>query len=365
MLCVMKYVLNISLVSIAGLLLYFGSFDFIHAQGIGLTVAPAIIEDRVDPGETFSGSIRVTNNEGGERTFFILARDISRLSEDGQPVFAEEGEKTEFELSQWVRVQESVLIPAGETREVSYEITIPDKASPGGHFGGIFFSAEAPRLREVGAGIGYRVGTIFNLRISGDTIEEAEIREFVTDRTIYSAANVTFNVTVENTGNVLLRPRGPIDIVNIFGNVVGLARMNDNGAALLPASRRIFTTTWEDEGFLFGRYEAVVALVYGEDGRKTISATNSFWILPVHILVPFIGGALLFILLVYFGTRFYVRRKVAEMHALSQSASKQSVRRERAQVEQSRAPFPKLAVVAIALLVFTLLFLVVLFFFFA
>ena len=195
------------LVAVSSILIL-SSGSIVHAQGVaGLSIQPAIIEDRVDPGQSFSGTIKVSNNESGERTFFIIPQNISSLSDTGQPVFAEEGEITGFELSEWVTIQDSIIIPGGSQASVPFTFNVPEKASPGGHFGGIFFSAEPPRLRNIGAGIGYKVGTIINLRIGGDIIEEASIRAFTTDKLMYGSAEVVFNSDIENRGNVLIRPR--------------------------------------------------------------------------------------------------------------------------------------------------------------
>lgn len=344
---------------------FFVYFSTVEAQGeAGLRISPSIIEDRIEPGDSFEGTLRVTNLEGTEREFFIIRRDISSIGPGGQPVFAEPGEITGYELSEWISLaQTSIVLNPNEEGTVNFVVTVPENASPGGHFGGIFLSAEAERQRTTGAGVGYQVGTIMNFRIGGDIIEEAQVREFSTDNLLYGTANVKFDVSVENEGNVLIRPRGPIDIADMFGKKVATIRLNDSGAAVLPNSRRDFSISWEDEGFFFGRYEAIVALAYGEDVRKTASAATSFWVLPIQIILPVLGGLLLFVLLIYFGMRMYVRRRLEDMYRHSRVRAKG--RRPARVVRAERGPFPKIAVVVIALLVFTMLFLAVLFLFFA
>jgi hypothetical protein len=331
----------------------------------GVRISPSIIEDRIEPGESISGVIRATNLEPNSRTFYLIKKDISGIGPGGQPEFAEFGELTGYELSEWVTLgKDEITLDSQQEGEVPFTINVPIDASPGGHFGGVFLSAEAERQRTTGAGVGYQVGTIMNLRIGGDIVEEAQIREFLTDKLLYGSADVNFETTVENQGNVLIRPRGTIDITDMFGKKAGTLRINDSGAAVLPESKRKFQVSWNEEGLFFGRYEAIIALVYGEDGRKTISSATSFWVLPLRVILPILGGILLFILVVYFGMRMYVQRKLNEMyrHSRGRVRGKPSLRVART---RAKAPFPKVAVVVIALLVFTMVFMSILFLFFA
>jgi hypothetical protein len=55
---------------------------------------------------------------------------------------------------------------------------------------------------------------------------------------LYQAPNVAFTAIVANEGNVLLRPRGPIDVTNMFGQKVGEVIMNDQAAAIFPGTAR-------------------------------------------------------------------------------------------------------------------------------
>ena len=345
---------------------FFGIFSTVEAQeSAGARISPSIIEDRIEPGESFEGDITVTNLESNTRTLYILKKNISSIGAGGEPIFADEGEVTGFELSEWITVSPSQLtLEPQEEGKVHFTIHVPENASPGGHFGGIFFSAEAPRQRTTGAGVGYQVGTIMNFRIGGDIVEKAQIREFSTDKLLYGTGDVGFKITVENEGNVLVRPRGPLDITDMFGKQVATLRFNDSGAAVLPNSNRSFSVSWKGDGLFFGRYEAIAALAYGEDGRKTASAATSFWILPLKIIVPLVGGILLFVLLVYFGMRVYVRRRLDEMYRHSRIRTKGKRDTRVGRVPEGR-PFPKAAVVAIAILVFTMIFLAILFLFFA
>lgn len=334
----------------------------------GLKVQPAIIEERVDPGQTFSSVLRATNLSSETKAFHIVKRNISGLSSAGAPIFVEE-EKTRFELVSWVSIpEEPITIAGGQTKEIQFSIEVPEDASPGSHFGGIFLSLEPQRPEETGVGIGYQVGTIINLRISGEIFEEAQIREFRTDKAIYGKPEVTFITRVYNPGNVLVRPRGPLEITDLFGKKVAILRVNDKGAAIFPRATRQFETLWQGEGLAFGRHQVVVSLVYGEEGRKTISGVLSFWILPLNIILPVVGGILGLVIAVFILVKLHIRRKLHQIRTATESVPH---RNRFGDVEQELfhhkkgAPFSRLALLTIVMLAFTLLFLIVLFFFFA
>ncbi len=338
-------------------------------EATGIRIQPSLIEERVDPGQVFSSILRITNLDSAEKTFYIIKRNISGISNLGTPIFAGEEEETGYEISSWIKLsQESVTVPGKATREIPFSIEVPRNASPGGHFGGIFVSFAPPRPKETGIGIGFQVGTVINLRISGEVFEEAQIREFRADRAIYSKSEVKFMTRVENLGNVLVRPRGPLEITDFFGKKVAILRVNDEGAGVFPKTVRPFEAIWKGDGLFFGRYQVVMSLVYGEEGRKTISDSLSFWVLPLNIILPVVGGILGLIFLVFILVKLHIRRKLREIRGATENIVHQS-RFETMEHEllhsKRGAPFSRLAIITIVLLVFTLLFLMVLFFFFA
>jgi len=280
-----------------------------------------------------------------------------------------DGEFTPHEISSWIQVSsEPVVILAGETAEVPFTVHVPENAGPGGHFGGLFLSAEPSRLETVGAGVGFQVGSILNLRISGDIIEEAQIREFRADKNIYSSIDVNFISRVENTGNVSIKPFGPIEITNMFGKKVATIVLNEKKNHIFPQGKRTFTVNWQDSSIAIGPHRATLSLVFGEEGRKTISSVVSFWVLPLNILVPAVGGLLVFVLLIFFFVKLYVRKKLAGLRVDSGGTAvgsqADSIDKELYDPRIS-APFSRLALTTVLLLIFTLIFLVALFFFFA
>ncbi len=284
--------------------------------GVGIT--PAMINERLDPGEVRQFTVQLTNLSTVDKTFHISTRDIVGANER-VPIFARPtSQRTGYELSEWITLDRTeVFIPAAGTEELSFVMSVPMSASPGSHFGGVIISVEPPEIEESGASIGYEVANIIHIRISGEANDAARIREFSTSRFIYGKTEVEFTARVENEGNTLVTPTGPLEIFNMFGEQVAVLQFNESLAGVYPKTpysdgMNTFSLVWQDDGLGFGRYEAILSLVYGDEGRKnTISSTLSFWILPMNIILPAVAVLLTLLIIVYVAVRLYIRRSLA------------------------------------------------------
>lgn len=283
--------------------------------GTGIGLKPATVEVSLAPGEVKQFTVVISNVSGVDQLYYLYKRDIVGVKDGGVPVFADNDiEKTSLELSQWITLEAQTLsIPKGEERPLSFIISIPENAPTCDHFGGIFVSAEPPELRESGAAVGYEVGNIISVRVAGECTVEASIRQFSTDNYIYGKSEVNFSARIQNEGNTLVRPTGPLEINNMFGKQVAKLSFNNEQAGVYPGATREFTMSWLGDGPGFGRYEAILSPVYGEDGiKKTMSSTATFWVLPMNIILPAFGVLAFILLVTYISIRLYIRNKLAD-----------------------------------------------------
>lgn len=359
----MKYDFN--KVFLSTVVLFFVSFFSatpVFAQtSEGLEIKPAIVEESINPGDTRQFAVSVKNISDSSKIFYLQTEDIKGLDSNGLPVFAPEGESTGFELSSWIVLpQSSVSFGPGETRSIIFTAKVPLNASPGSHFGGIFFSEQPLAQETSGSSVALKVGPIVSMRIAGDIRESARLREISTGKLIYRTPTVDLQTKVENTGNVLVRPRGLIQITNMLGKEVGTIPVNDSVAPVFPGADRVYGVSWTYNGFAFGRYQAIVTLSYGEEAQKTISGTTSFWILPLVPITVLIGSLLVLILTVYGLMRFYLKKKLAEMGVSSATKSDAEYYGRKYQKSNS-----KLMVVVLSLAVVSVGILILLFIMFA
>jgi len=303
----------------------------------GITIKPAIVEDNVKPGEIYQFTLTATNESGAPQTYYLVSQDIKGLDDQGHPVFATPGEQTGFELSSWITLpQSSVTLAPGASANVPVTVRVPANASPGAHFAGVFFEEQPGKLNTTGAAVGYNVGAVVSLTIAGNIVENAQLEEFSTNQFVYGSPDVTFLAKVSNSGNVLARPNGIIEVKNMFGKQVATINVNDSGGAVFPGSSRTFSAVWQGEGFAFGRYEALASLAYGEQGRKSLTSTTSFWILPLNIIAWALGGIIVAVLAIYILMRLWVRRKLRQMGVTGESRADASYYQKRYQQSGAR-----------------------------
>jgi hypothetical protein len=347
------------MVLVLGLLLSPGAVFAQDGGASGISIKPTIFEDSLDPGDTYNSIVKVSNLTDTPQTYYASVRDVINITEGGRPLFADYGEVTEFGIADWVTVPEGPIeIAAGATIEVPFTVDVPMNASPGSHIGGIFIGPKAERPEELGTGVGYQLVPIVSIQISGDLIEDADIRAFSTKKLFYGKPEVSFTVTVENKGNVAIRARGPIEIKSMFGKKIGSIMVNENAGLIPPRTVRTYTVDWvgEDEVF-FGRFVANVTLGYGQFGVKSMLRSISFWILPMNIILPILIGFTIFVLSIYGMVRVYIRKHIR--------AIEQSTGRSIKNMPHQQEPLSRLAFIAILLLVFTIIFMMILFLFFA
>lgn len=347
------------LTSLSTVVLLFPALSAQAQQSEGLQIRPAIIEDRVDPGDVYNFSIKLTNISDLERTIYLDTQNITGLDARGVPIFAEGNEPTPHELRSWVTLPKDVyvLLPQ-QTVDVPFTIRVPNDASPGAHFGGIFFDSRPPQAQTTGAAVGARVGTIINLRIAGTIVEEMLLREFSTEKFIYSSPPVNFLARIDNLGNVLLRPRGGIEVTDMFGKKVATVTVNESGAAVFPASDRTYEAVWEHEGVAFGRYQAQLGIIYGEEGRKTVVRSTSFWILPLKPVLTLVATLLGSVLLLFWLVRRHIKKTLRTMGVSARAEADVYARR-------YNRPISRLTFVAVGIALLGIALLIILFALFA
>ena len=321
-------------------------------QKVGFKLSPTTIEDKVDPGVDKPFVLTVQNIGQVATTLYPSAQNITGIGPDQHPIYSTAKDPEGYELASWITyAEDQLVIDPGQSRSLHFTVHFPKEAHPGSHLASIFLSDKPSDLQSSGSSIGFQIGSILNFQVAGEIVENTQIREFYTSKTVYGTTPVGFTVKLENLGNVLSRPRGLIDVTNMFGKKVASLTVNDNAAGVFPKATREFAVDWKPEDMQLGRYEAVIALaIEGVSGTQTISRLVQFWVLPMNIIAPFLGGILFLILAMYIMIRIYVRRQLAGLRS----------GRSRTQT----TGLSRLAAITIALLVAIILGLAILFFYF-
>jgi hypothetical protein len=346
---------------ISFLLLLVSAPVFAQPEKQTLTITPPMIKNNVAPGDVWRTYIKVVNNNSTEIEVYHEIKDFRGGTESGTVDFLASDLEGEHLLSNWITIEEeSVLIPAFGSMEIPFIVVVPKDAVPGGHYAAILLGTRPLEDKAEGAvmKVSSMLASLILLNVDGDVEESGRIREFSTNKSLYTEPKVRFDVRFENTGNVHIQPQGEIRIYDWFGNDKGLMTINHGTefGNVLPKTIRKWDFSWEGSNNLFemGRYKASLILGFGENARQTISRDMYFWIINVKILLFTIMPILLFILIIILIIRVYIRRAIKrtreELGLVVESHTE--VEEDEVLTENKKRIWPKFLLVTLVIMVF-------------
>ncbi len=266
----------------------------------GTTITPLIIEAGVDPGDERIEEVKVTNQEGYNRTFGLkfLYAAVSPISGDLSLVANAGAEVAQNSLSSWMSLVDEKdsarVIGPGSDYTFKFRVKIPANAQPGAHYA-MVQATEGVELPTggTGSGIGSTLTSVVAYTVSGEVIEKGLVRSFQSNKKVYFDQNLGFKSVLENLGNAHFVPNGFIDITNVFGKKVAHIVFNEKGTRTLPASQRLYTTDFPDAGLALGMYTATLGISFGSVSKQSLVQDVTFFVMPllqfVVLLVVVVG----------------------------------------------------------------------------
>lgn len=280
-------------------------------------VEPGKTEIFVNPGDTVTKSITITNRIGKTVKFKLTTEDMVGTDDATSPIKLLGDETGPYSIKNFITPEISEFsLDLGEKITIPVTISIPADAEPRGYYGALIVSNEPEVLdteqstsTEGKATLVSRIGSLFFLRINGEGQEAGSLDSFKIigpGKAFYENRPSGFEISFKNTGNVHLVPHGKIIIKNIFGKDVG--EIPVDAYFSLPNSIRYREVLW-DQGTGLGRYTANLSLYPGY-GNENQEASISFWIIPWKILIAtFVGLVILISIIYYVLTRFEFKKK--------------------------------------------------------
>lgn len=288
-------------------------------SGIGtekdFVIGPAKEEIWLNPGESATINLNITNRLGSEMGFKVGVEDFIGSKDPSQVIVFLGEEKGPYSLKDYLKpeITEFTLLQ-GQRMVLPVEISIPKDAEPGGRYGAIMVSTFSPaagpeaEAGEVKGGVQFvsRLASLFLVRIKGEVKEDGFLKSLEADKSYYQKGPISFSLLYENNGSVHLVPYGIIEIKNLLGRKVDELEIMPYFA--MPNSIRLKEIKWEKE-FLLGKYTALVSLNRGYQNiidQKSIA----FWVIPWKIIL--VGLAGLFPIVLFFRwifSKFEIRKK--------------------------------------------------------
>ena len=265
------------------------------APQTGLAVSPPTFELSANPGDTLKNSIRVDNLTDEPLELTAIKRNFTAMGEEGGIDLSEQ--EGNYSLANWIEVTPSTFtLPARESKVFDYTIKVPAMAEPGSRFGSIMFKTAAKPLNDQnGVAVAQEIGALVFVKVAGEVKEKASIVDFAPQFNINENGPVGFDIRIKNDGNVQFKPTGTITISNFFGQKV--ATIPINAENVLPEATRKMGASW-DNFWLFGKYEATVSIVYGND-NQILTATTTFWGFPFKLVLGIILACALLGFIIY------------------------------------------------------------------
>lgn len=262
--------------------LFIGLFSPVARAQTSFSISPPIYEVKVNPGQMISSSIKLTNNSDHPLSLVVTTHDFVVRDQSGTPEIIAD-KSNPYSASSWITTDNSqVVLSPKESREIIYNLVVPQNASPGGHY--VVFVAEAkdePVLLGSNANVASSIGSLLYITVTGNIKEQAKISlENINPFQEYGPIN--FDINIKNLGNIHIRPYLNITLYNIFGNKTEEISSPDQN--IFPGINKIYHETLGSK-WMFGRYTVNILGGYGENNNIPLHTSFVVWILPWKMII--------------------------------------------------------------------------------
>ncbi len=293
------------------------------SSAFALTLSPTRYEISGNPGEIITQELKVTNEGKNSQLYYVSFSNFEAQGDTGSPTFVEPKD----DLGTWITSsQASINLAPGKQETLTFKISIPKDAEPGGHFAALFLGTTAPGVNS-GVSVGTKTGALILLTVNGDIKESAGLVDFQlhNNKHFYKMLPVGFQYRFSNQGGDRVKPKGNIVVRSIFGWVAKKVNANPNDGNVLPGTTRKFTPEWakrdsvevrdqeldrnekysftrevqsEWHNFAFGVFHARVVATFGSTNQIAKSNSVFFVVFPWELLLVIlvIGIPVFFIL---------------------------------------------------------------------
>ena len=212
-------------------------------SSFAMTITPVRYEIQGDPGQTVVKEMTIINEGSTSVTYYSSFANFESQGETGSAAFVEPKD----DIGTWITTDSKVELLPGEQKNISFSISIPKNAEPGGHFGVIFWGT-SPEHGEDGKqlSVSAKTGLLVLLSVKGDVKEGGGLLDFlkVNNKFWYNTLPVSFIYRFKNDGGDRIKPVGKIQIRDTFFLPTKKLDANPINGNILPKSTRKFPVDW-------------------------------------------------------------------------------------------------------------------------
>jgi len=214
--------------------------------------------------------------------------------------------KAAYDVINWISTPEmNLVLDSGESRDVFFNVKVPEDTPTGGYFGGIFFQYD-PQNPETDTGSGdarlaihTRAGLLLTLAVKGEgpIMESGLLKSFKALKKIFWQSPVDLKAVFENTGNIPFKTSGKMEIYR------GDKKFYDSDIETrlnYPGRFRNYELSWKPDLLDMGPFKVKVHFL-SEDESVTADGEASFWLIPWKIVVGVLVAFLVLFLAFFAG----------------------------------------------------------------
>jgi hypothetical protein len=284
----------------------------------------------IDPGAAVADALVVANHDAVPLDLALYGAD-GFTTESGQlDVVTQDTESVA--LGAWIDFQtESVTVPAGESVEVPFTVTVPDNATPGDYAGAVITSLGQPS-QEQGLSVDRRLGIRIHLRVGGTlapALTVADMRvDYAGSANPFAPGDATVTYTLENTGNARLTAGQKVTVAGAFGMLPADATKLKAVPELLPGESWEVTTRVAGVVPTFWLSAKTVVTLQSASSDETdekianVEASATTWAVPWALLVLLLVAAAIVV-----ATVLIVRRRRRNRKRLEDARVDEAVQR--------------------------------------
>jgi len=280
---------RISITTLALIILLSSTISFLKANGssdsspqTSIGVSPAIVEVVIGQDNISKQEITIYNLSDKAIPINTTKEGFSLADKANVPT-----DKLQiYDASSWVSLSmddTDFILKPGEIRVVTLNIKQPENSSPGGHYATVYFHGLNPQelLENNSANISIKLGVLVLIQSPGDIHDEIKIKDF-SSSSLSNNSQLTFNLSLENTGNVHLLPTGKINFYNALTNEL-IKSVDLDNKLILPGLVNNYTYNF-DPGYQIGKVSAQAVIKYGAENKVLESEKKSVLIFPFMYL---------------------------------------------------------------------------------
>lgn len=278
------------------------SLEIIERQ---VSVTPSVIDESFLESEIGKYNIKLKNN--GTRKLSIYATVNNVNEEKGKISFSTvNSEERKTSAANWVEIKRGVIeILPGEEVSVPLNIKIAANAEPGKYYVSVSFPYGSNRKQAEDSMREKSFAELrLNLEIKENVIEKAQVKKFLSSKSLFLSDKIDFEIGIENFGNKAIDPHGFIYIYNRKGAEIGKIEIKKGEHKLGSEQASEIKKQWLNS-FGSGKYKAKLEMEYGEKDKRDIQDTLFFWVLTPKLLFLFT----FFSILLVFLSAFFIFKK--------------------------------------------------------